>query len=82
MNRFTFHGVNHERDLLYNYARIRDKALTALGPSIFDNEFRVLVEVYQLQVQMQVLCPTNIFWLQVTKQPPVVLTPSCPERKK
>ena len=28
--------VDHEKDLLYNYARDRDRTLTALGPRIFD----------------------------------------------
>ena len=36
LNHFTFHGVDHDRDLLYNYARDRDKVLTVLGPRIFD----------------------------------------------
>ena len=37
MNRFTFHGVDCNGDQLYNFARDRDKALTALGPRIFDS---------------------------------------------
>ena len=37
MNIFTFHGVNRDRDQLYNFTRDRDKALTALGPRIFDS---------------------------------------------
>ena len=37
MNRYTFHRVDRDRDQLYNFARDRDKALTALGPRIFDS---------------------------------------------
>ena len=37
MNRFTFHSVDQDGDQLYSYARDRDKALTALGPRIFDS---------------------------------------------
>ena len=37
MNRFTFHGVDHERDLFYTYTRDRDKALSALGHRIYDS---------------------------------------------
>ena len=36
MNHYTFHGVDLNRDLLYNFARDRDNSLTALGPRIFD----------------------------------------------
>ena len=36
MNRFTFHGVDQDRDILYTYAKDRDKALSALGPRIMD----------------------------------------------
>ena len=32
-----FHRVDQERDHLYNYARDRDKALSALGHRIFDS---------------------------------------------
>ena len=37
MNRYTFHGVDQERDHFYTYARDRDKALSALGHRIFDS---------------------------------------------
>ena len=37
MNRYIFQGVDLDRDQLYNFARDRDKALTALGPLIFDS---------------------------------------------
>ena len=37
MNQFTFHGVDQDGDQLFNYARDRDKALTTLGPRIFDS---------------------------------------------
>ena len=37
MNQFTFHRVDQDGDQLYNYARDWDKALTALGPHIFDS---------------------------------------------
>ena len=37
MNRFTFHSVDRDSDQLYNYARDRDKALSALGPCIFES---------------------------------------------
>ena len=37
MNRFTFHGVDKEKDQLYNFARDRDKAMAALGPRVLDS---------------------------------------------
>ena len=37
MNRFTFHGVDKEKDQLYNYARDRDKAIAALGSCVLDS---------------------------------------------
>ena len=37
MNRYTFHGVDLERDHFYTYARDRDKALSALGHRIYDS---------------------------------------------
>ena len=37
MNRYTFHGVDLERDHFYTYARDRDKALSALGHQIYDS---------------------------------------------
>ena len=37
MNHFTFHGVDHKRDLFYTYARDRDKALSALDHRIYNS---------------------------------------------
>ena len=37
MNQFTFHGVDKEKDQLYNFARDWDKAMTALGPHVLDS---------------------------------------------
>ena len=37
MQRYTFHGVDLERDHFYTYARDRDKALSALGHRIYDS---------------------------------------------
>ena len=39
MNRFTFHGVDQDKDQLYTYARDRDKALSALGHRIYNSIF-------------------------------------------
>ena len=36
MKCFTFHGVDNDRDEVYNFAKDRDKALSALGPRILD----------------------------------------------
>ena len=36
MKHFTFHGVDNDRDEVYNFAKDRDKALSALGPRILD----------------------------------------------
>ena len=37
MYRFTLHGIDGDRDQLYNYARDRDKAIKALGPRVLDS---------------------------------------------
>ena len=37
MYRFTFHGINGDRDQLYHYARDRDQAIKALGPCVLDS---------------------------------------------
>ena len=36
MRHFTFHGVDNDKNVVYDYARDRDKALSALGPRILD----------------------------------------------
>ena len=36
MKRFTFHGVDQDRDKVYNFAKDWDKALSALGLRILD----------------------------------------------
>ena len=37
MYQFTFHGIDGDRDQLYNYTRDRDKAIKALGPRVLDS---------------------------------------------
>ena len=36
MKRFTFHGVDQDRDEIYTFTKDRDKALSALGPRVLD----------------------------------------------
>ena len=34
MYRFTFHGIDGDRDQLYHYARVHDQAIKRLGPRV------------------------------------------------
>ena len=71
-----------KRDQLYNFARDRDKALTALGPRIFDTVVPGLSRsVPTTGTDAGSLSYQHLLASGNKKQLPVVLTPSCPERK-